>query len=81
MNKAGYLKPMRSLVKLYPLVCGRLLFVGMVQTLDQYEDMEPPKQEFESRDYQYIVTDEFGNITNVTDGLSLDIGLDAKFFM
>lgn len=42
--------------------------------------MEPVKPEFEKYDKQYIITDVDGNITNVTEGLNLELGLHAKFF-
>lgn len=42
--------------------------------------MEPPKPEFEKLDKQYIITDTEGNITNLTEGLNLDMGLHSKFF-
>jgi hypothetical protein len=42
--------------------------------------MDPPKTEFSVYEKQYIVTDLDGNITNVTEGLNYDLGLNAKFF-
>lgn len=42
--------------------------------------MDPPKTEFEIFEQHYIVTDQEGYITNVTEGLNLDLGLNAKFF-
>lgn len=42
--------------------------------------MDPPKTEFEIYEQQYIVTDSEGYITNVTEGLNMDLGLNAKFF-
>lgn len=42
--------------------------------------MEPPKTEFSLYEQNYIVTDIEGNITNVTEGLCIDLGLNAKFF-
>lgn len=42
--------------------------------------MEPPKYEYEHLEHQYILTDKDGNITNVTEGLNNELGLNAKFF-
>lgn len=42
--------------------------------------MEHPKAELERFDKQYIITDTQGNITNVTEGLNVELGLNAKFF-
>lgn len=42
--------------------------------------MEPVKPELEKYDKQYIITDVDGNITNVTEGLNIELGLHAKFF-
>ena len=42
--------------------------------------MDPPKSEYERYDREYIITDKEGNITNVTSGLYMDMGLHPKFF-
>ena len=42
--------------------------------------MEPVKTEFENMEQHYIIADQEGNITNVTEGLNLELGLHAKFF-
>lgn len=42
--------------------------------------MEPVKQELEGYEIHYIMTDQDGYITNVTEGLNYDMGLHAKFF-
>lgn len=42
--------------------------------------MEPPKTEFEKLSRQYIIADNEGNITNVTDGLFYEMGLHTRFF-
>jgi hypothetical protein len=42
--------------------------------------MEKPKAEYEQLDQDYIVTDKDGNITNVTEGLFMEMGLHPKFF-
>lgn len=42
--------------------------------------MDPPKEEFKSFEQHYVVTDEFGNITNISEGLNDEIGLHSKFF-
>ncbi len=58
----------------------KIVFVGFIQRHDRFEDMEPPKAEFEKLEKQYIICDVDGNITNVTEGLNYEIGLHAKFF-
>ena len=42
--------------------------------------MEPVKAEYERLDKQYIITDTDGNITNVTEGLNNEMGLNSNFF-
>ncbi len=42
--------------------------------------MENPKPEYEKHDHEYIITDKEGNITNVTEGLFMEMGLHSKFF-
>ncbi len=51
-----------------------------MQRHDRFDEMEPAKPEFEKYDKQYIITDVDGNITNVTEGLNMELGLHAKFF-
>ena len=68
------------IVKVFPQVNDRIVFVGFIQRNDRFEDMEPVKPEFEKYDKQYIITDVDGNITNVTEGLNTELGLHAKFF-
>lgn len=68
------------MVKVFPQVNDRIVFVGFIQRNDRFEDMEPVKPVFEKYDKQYIITDVDGNITNVTEGLNLELGLHAKFF-
>lgn len=58
----------------------KILFVGFLQKSTKFDDMEQPHTEYESYDKQYLVTDSDGNITNVTEGLNIDLGLNAKFF-
>ena len=48
--------------------------------MEVFDDMEPPNSEYENSEHQYIMTDIEGNITNVTEGLNLDLGLNSKFF-
>lgn len=42
--------------------------------------MESAKQEYEQYDHQYILADRDGNVTNVTEGLNFELGLNQKFF-
>ena len=56
------------------------MFVGFLQKAKGFSDMDPPKNEFSVYEQNYIVTDIEGNITNVTEGLCIDLGLNAKFF-
>lgn len=36
--------------------------------------------EYMNLEQHYLITDDLGNITNVTEGLNLELGLNAKFF-
>jgi PAS domain S-box-containing protein len=78
--KEGYLQEVDLIVKVYPQVDEKIVFVGFVQKSDKFEDMEPAASEYERLEKNYIVTDEYGNITNVTEGLNSELGLHAKFF-
>jgi hypothetical protein len=42
--------------------------------------MEKVKPEYDKFDQEYIVSDKEGNITNVSEGLFMEMGLHAKFF-
>lgn len=42
--------------------------------------MEQPKQEYESSLKHYLITDSDNNITNVSEGLYYELGLNSKFF-
>ena len=79
-NKEGYLKEIELIVKVFPQVNEKIVFVGFIQRHDRFEDMEHVKPEFEKLDKNYILTDVDGNITNVTEGLNYELGLNAKFF-
>lgn len=80
VTNLGYIRPIRLLVKVYPKISDKILFVGFIQNLDKFDEMEPPKYEYEHLEHQYILTDKDGNITNVTEGLNNELGLNAKFF-
>ena len=58
----------------------RILFVGFLQRTSKFEDMEAPNTDYERFDKHYVVTDLDGNITNVTEGLNIELGLNSKFF-
>jgi PAS domain S-box-containing protein len=47
----GYLKPVKMLVKVYPQLNDRLMFIAFVQASDKYEEMDPPKSQYEHMDY------------------------------
>ena len=42
--------------------------------------MEPPKAELEHIEQHFVLCDSNGNISNVTEGLRYDMGLNQKFF-
>jgi hypothetical protein len=43
--------------------------------------LDPVSQpEYMNLEQHYLITDDLGNITNVTEGLNLELGLNAKFF-
>lgn len=67
-------------MKVYPQVNEKIVFVGFVQRHNAFEDMESAKPEYEKFDHEYIITDKEGNITNVTEGLFMEMGLHSKFF-
>lgn len=79
-SKEGYLKEVQLLVKVFPQVIEKIVFVGFLQRVDKFDDMEPPKSEYENAPQHFIYTDAEGNITNVTEGLYNELGLHAKFF-
>ena len=79
-SKSGYLKHVELLVKVYPQLTDKIVFVGFIQEGHAFENMKPPKQELEKRDCQYIMADSQGNITCVTEGLNIELGLNSKFF-
>ncbi|CDW84462.1 pas domain s-box family protein [Stylonychia lemnae] len=79
-TNTGYLRTIRLLVKVYPHLSSRLVFVGFIQHMDKFEDMAQPKLEYQHADFQYLITDTDQNITNVTEGLNLELGLNSKFF-
>lgn len=80
MTKEGYLQEVDLIVKVFPKVDEKIVFVGFVQRAPDFVDMEPPSAEFERLDRHYLITDIDGNITNVTEGLLGELGLHAKFF-
>ena len=51
-----------------------------MQAHDRFDEMGPPKAEYEKKQKYYIMADNEGNITNVSDGLYLEMGLCSKFF-
>ena len=53
-------------MKTFPQVNEKIVFIGLVKKLASFEEMEPPKSEYERFDREYIITDKEGNITNVT---------------
>lgn len=78
--KDGYLQSIELIVKVYPHLTDKIIFVGFIQKASSFRDMEPLKSELEHLESNYIITDDVGNITNLTEGLSFDLGLNAKFF-
>lgn len=58
----------------------RILFIGFLQSSDKFDDMEHPKNGYESFDELYMICDSKGYIANVSEGLNFEIGLNSKFF-
>ena len=77
---AGYVVEANLIVKVYPQLNDQIVFIGFLQKANTFNDMDPVKSEYENLEQQYIIADKEGNITNVTEGLSFDLGLNAKFF-
>ena len=71
---------MDLIVKVFPQVNEKIVFVGFIQRSLGFHDMEPPAAEYERLEKHYIISDVDGNITNVTEGLFNELGLHAKFF-
>jgi len=47
VNKEGYIFPIIILIKMYPSLMKRLLFVGLIQRVEQFDAMEElPQSEF-----------------------------------
>ena len=67
-------------MKVYPHLTDKIIFIGFLQRASKFEEMESPKTQYETYEQNYIITDKEGNITNVTEGLNFDLGLNAKFF-
>ncbi|TNV87907.1 hypothetical protein FGO68_gene9941 [Halteria grandinella] len=77
----GYLKGIRLLVKVYPNLNDKIQFIGFIQAIEMFDQqMDPPKNQFEHLEHQYILCDQKGNIFHVTDGLNFELGLNSKFF-
>jgi hypothetical protein len=70
LNPKCYLTMIQLLVKAYPQLNDKIVFLGFLQSCSKYQDMKAPKQEFENRDMQYLMADQAGNITCVTEGLN-----------
>ena len=68
------------LIKVYPQLNDKIVFLGFLQECADYENMKPPKQDYEKRECQYFLGDSKGNITCVTEGLNFELGLNSKFF-
>jgi hypothetical protein len=79
-SKEGYLKEIELVVKVYPRVNEKIVFVGFIQRSENFNDIEPPKQDFEKHEKHYILTDIEGNIANVTQGMYFELGLHTQFF-
>lgn len=79
-NKLGYLREVQLLVKVYPLLTNQIMFVGFMQRGTRFDDIQQPKLEYDGYEQCYIMTDEYGNISNVSEGLHRECGLHAKFF-
>lgn len=79
-NKDGYLKCVDLIVKVYPHLTDKVIFCGFLQRQDKFEGIDPVKHEFNGLDQHYLITDSEGNITNVTESLNTELGLNSKFF-
>jgi hypothetical protein len=56
------------------------LFCGFLQNSVNFDVMPPVKQGFEHFSMNYIITDDSGYISNITEGFLHEVGLHAKFF-
>lgn len=70
------------MVKVYPSLKDRILFIGFLQASNQSscDGFEPVKNEYEFMDNHTIICDSHGFIANVTEGLNFELGLNQKLF-
>lgn len=82
VTKQGYLVHVQMLIKVYPDLKDKIMFVGFLQHSSKYDLMPPPKQEqLINLEQEFIMCDSKGNISHVTEGLYRDMGLHPKFFI
>lgn len=79
LTKEGYIIIVDLLIKIYPLINGKIIFVGLIQRSPDYKEIEHPKEELEHLPHHYIITDANGHIGNFTQSLTDAMGLHAKF--
>ena len=80
VNKDGYLIPVELMIKVYPQINGHIVFAGFLQKFPSFTLMPPVKVGYEKLQQNYIMTDENGYISNISEGLLYEIGLNSKFF-
>lgn len=71
---------MSILLKVYPRLNNKIMFVAMIKHTNNYSDMEPPKSSLEKFETHYIITDYLANIVGVSEGLNNELGFHSKFF-
>ncbi|TNV87946.1 hypothetical protein FGO68_gene6125 [Halteria grandinella] len=76
----GYLRLFQIIVKVYPQLNEKIIFVGFIQRSDHFDKIPPPMQQLEQHDQHYILTNLKGDIFNVSEGLNTEMGLSQKFF-
>ena len=80
VNKDGYLIPVELMIKVYPQINGHIVFAGFLQKSPEFNLLPPVKVGYEKLEQNYIMTDENGYISNISEGLLFEIGLNSKFF-
>lgn len=68
------------LIKIFPEINGKIVFVGCMKRTDRFEDLVSPKGNLERYEQHYLLTDKEGYIKNISEGLNYTLGLHPKFF-
>ncbi|TNV87786.1 hypothetical protein FGO68_gene11593 [Halteria grandinella] len=79
-TKDGMLAPIDILIKIYPRINGDIKLVGIIRRTELNIQGSLSTHSWVESMTQYILTDRYGSITNITQGLIEMLGLHPKFF-